>query len=64
MALTFKWVLLPLVQAVGNWQGRPTPFVFGCLAALALLVPALTLQRWRYGYAVWAFFSLVTIAQL
>jgi type III secretory pathway component EscS len=64
LVLTFKWVLLPLVQAVGNWQGSPTPFVFGCLAVLALLVPALTLQRWRYGYAVWAFFSLVTIAQL
>ena len=64
MVLTFKWVLLPLLQALGNWQGSPTPFVFGCLAVLALLVPALTLQRWRYGYAVWAFFSLVTIAQL
>jgi hypothetical protein len=64
LALTFKWVLLPLVRAVGSWQGSPTPFVFGCLAVLALLVPALTLQRWRYGYAVWAFFSLVTIAQL
>jgi len=64
LALTFKWVLLPLVQALGNWQGSPTPFGVGCLAVLALLVPALTLQRWRYGYAVWAFFSLVTIAQL
>ena len=64
LALTFKWVLLPLVQALGNWQGSPTPIVFGCLAALALLVPALTLRRWRYGYVVWAFFSLVTIAEL
>ena len=64
LALTFKWVLLPLVQALGNWRGSPTPIVFGCLAALALLVPALTLRRWRYGYVVWAFFSLVTIAQL
>ncbi len=64
LALTFKWVLLPLLSALGHWQGSPTPFIFACLALLALLVPGLTFRKWSYGYAVWAFFSLVTIAQL
>ena len=64
LALTFKWVMLPLLRDLGTWQGSPTPFVFACLALLALLVPGLTFKKWRYGYSVWAFFSLVTIAQL
>lgn len=64
LALTFKWILLPLLSALSHWQGSPTPFIFACLAILALLVPGLTFKRWRYGYAVWAFFSLVTIVQL
>jgi hypothetical protein len=64
LALTFKWVLLPLLRGLAHWQASPTPVVFACLALLALLVPGLTLKRWRYGYGVWAFFCLVTIAQL
>ena len=64
LALTFKWILLPLLGSLGHWQGSPTPFIFASLAVLALLVPGLTLRKWRYGYGVWAFFSLVTIAQL
>jgi hypothetical protein len=64
LALTFKWVLLPLLRELAHWQASPTPVVFACLALLALLVPGLTLKRWRYGYSVWAFFCLVTIAQL
>lgn len=64
LALTFKWILLPLLGSLGQWQGSPTPFVFASLAILALLVPGLTLRKWRYGYGVWAFFSLVTIAQM
>jgi hypothetical protein len=64
LALTFKWVILPLLRDLGTWQGSPTPLVFACLALLALLVPGLTFKNWRYGYGVWAFFSLVTIAQL
>lgn len=64
LALTFKWVLLPLLRAMAQWQGNPTPLILACLAILALLVPGLTFRRWRYGYAVWAFFSLVTITQL
>jgi hypothetical protein len=64
LALSFKWILLPLLSALAHWQGNPTPFVVACLAVLALLVPGLTFRQWRYGYAVWAFFSLVAIAQL
>lgn len=64
LALTFKWLLLPLLRNLAHWQASPTPVVFACLALLALLVPGLTFKRWRYGYSVWAFFSLVTIAQL
>jgi hypothetical protein len=64
LALTFKWVLLPLLRELAHWQASPTPVVFACLALLALLVPGLTLKSWRYGYSVWAFFCLVTIAQL
>jgi hypothetical protein len=64
LAITFKWLLLPLLRDVAHWQASPTPVIFACLALLALLVPGLTFKRWRYGYSVWAFFSLVTIAQL
>ncbi len=64
LAITFKWLLLPLLRDVAHWQAHPTPVVFACLALLALLLPGLTFHRWRYGYSVWAFFSLVTIAQL
>jgi hypothetical protein len=64
LAVTFKWVVLPLLGNVARWQGNPTPVILSCLAVLALLVPGLTFKNWRYGYAVWAFFSLVTIAQL
>jgi hypothetical protein len=64
LAITFKWMLLPLLRDVAHWQSSPTPVIFACLALLALLVPGLTFKRWRYGYSVWAFFSLVTIAQL
>lgn len=64
LALTFKWILLPLLGSLAHWQGSPTPLIFASLAILALLVPGLTLRKWRYGYGVWAFFSLVTIAQL
>jgi hypothetical protein len=64
LALTFKWVMLPLLRDLAHWQASPTPVVFGSLALLALLVPGLTFRSWRYGYSVWAFFSLVTIAQL
>lgn len=64
LALTFKWVVLPVVSALAHWQGNPTPVIFACLALIALLVPGLTFRNWRYGYPVWAFFSLVAIAQL
>ncbi len=64
LALTFRWVLLPVLRGLAHWQASPTPVVFACLALLALLVPGLTLKSWRYGYGVWAFFCLVTIAQL
>jgi len=64
LALTFKWILLPLLRSLAHWQGSPTPIIFACLGVLALLVPGLTLRKWSYGYGVWAFFSLVTIAQL
>lgn len=64
LALTFKWIVLPLLGSLAHWQAGPTPLIFACLAILALLVPGLTFRKWRYGYGVWAFFSLVTIAQL
>jgi hypothetical protein len=64
LAVTFKWLLLPLLRNLAHWQASPTPVIFACLALLALLVPGLTFKSWRYGYSVWAFFSLVTIAQL
>ncbi|HEM61907.1 MAG TPA: hypothetical protein ENO24_06420 [Chloroflexi bacterium] len=64
LAITFKWLLLPLFRDLAHWQASPTPVIFACLALLALLGPGLTFKSWRYGYGVWAFFSLVTIAQL
>jgi hypothetical protein len=64
LTLSFKWVILPACQALGHWQHHVTPVVIGSLAILALLVPGLTAGRWRYGYAAWAFFSLIAIAQI
>ena len=64
LTMLFKWVFLPLLKGIGSWQGNPTPVVVVSLALLALLIPGLTLRRWRYGYAAWAFFSLIAIAQM
>lgn len=64
LTLSFKWVILPLLAGMGHWQGNPTPIIFGALAILALLVPGLTMHRWRYGYAAWAFFSVIAIAEI
>ncbi len=64
LTMAFKWVLLPFLKTLGRWQGDPTPAIIISLALLALLIPGLTLRRWRYGYAAWAFFSLMAIAQM
>lgn len=64
LTMAFKWVILPFLERVGSWQGDPTPAITISLALLALLIPGLTMRRWRYGYAAWAFFSLVAIAQM
>lgn len=64
LTMAFKWVILPLLQTLGSWQGNPTPAITISLALLVLLIPGLTMRRWRYGYAAWAFFSLIAIAQM
>ncbi len=63
LTMLFKWIFLPLLRGIGGWQGNPTPVVVASLALLALLIPGLTMRRWRYGYAAWAFFSLISVAQ-
>lgn len=64
LTMAFKWGILPFLKTLGSWQGNPTPVMVISLALLALLIPGLTLRRWRYGYAAWAFFSLIAIAQM
>jgi hypothetical protein len=64
LTMAFKWVILPFLERIGSWQGNPTPAITVSLALLALLIPGLTMRRWRYGYAAWAFFSLIAIAQM
>ncbi|MGB5932318.1 MAG: permease prefix domain 1-containing protein [Anaerolineae bacterium] len=64
LTMAFKWVILPFLERIGSWQGNPTPAITISLALLALLIPGLTMRRWRYGYAAWAFFSLIAIAQM
>lgn len=64
LTMAFKWVILPFLETLGSWQGNPTPAITISLALLALLIPGLTMRRWRYGYAAWAFFSLIAIAQM
>ena len=64
LTMAFKWVVLPFLETLGSWQGNATPAITISLALLALLVPGLTMRRWRYGYAAWAFFSLIAIAQM
>ncbi len=64
LTMAFKWLILPFLERLGSWQGDPTPAITISLALLALLIPGLTMRRWRYGYAAWAFFSLIAIAQI
>jgi len=64
LTMAFKRVILPFLERVGSWQGNPTPAITISLALLALLIPGLTMRRWRYGYAAWAFFSLIAIVQM
>lgn len=64
LTMAFKWLILPFLETLGNWQGDPTPAIIISLALLALLIPGLTMRRWRYGYAAWVFFSLIAIAQM
>ncbi|MFQ5886249.1 MAG: permease prefix domain 1-containing protein [Anaerolineae bacterium] len=64
LTMAFKWVILPFLETLGSWQGNSTPTITVSLALLALLIPGLTMRRWRYGYAAWAFFSLIAIAQM
>jgi len=64
LTMIFKWIFLPLLKGIGSWQGNPTPVITISLVLLALLIPGLTMRRWRYGYAAWAFFSLIAIAQM
>jgi hypothetical protein len=64
LTMAFKWVILPFLEALGSWQGNTTPGISISLAVLALLIPGLTMRHWRYGYAAWAFFSLIAIAQM
>ncbi len=64
LTMAFKWLILPFLERLGSWQGNPTPAITISLALLALLIPGLTMRRWRYGYAAWAFFSLIAIAQM
>lgn len=64
LTMAFKWAILPFLERIGSWQGNPTPAITISLALLALLIPGLTMRRWRYGYAAWAFFSLIAIAQM
>jgi len=64
LTMAFKWVILPFLETVGSWQGNPNLAITISLTLLALLIPGLTMRRWRYGYAAWAFFSLIAIAQM
>lgn len=64
LTMAFKWLILPFLETLGSWQGDPAPVITISLALLALLIPGLTMRRWRYGYAAWAFFSLIAIAQM
>ena len=64
LTMAFKWGILPFLETLGSWQGNSTPAITISLALLALLIPGLTMRRWRYGYAAWAFFSLIAIAQM
>jgi hypothetical protein len=64
LTMAFKWVILPFLETLGSWRGVPNPAITISLVTAALLIPGLTMRRWRYGYPAWAFFSLIAIAQM
>ena len=61
--MVLRSAVLPWLHSLRGWPTGPAPVFFGALVALALLVPALVIRRWRYGYAAWAFFSVMAILQ-
>lgn len=63
LTMVLRSAVLPWLHSLRGWPTGPAPVFFGALVALALLVPALVIRRWRYGYAAWAFFSVMAILQ-
>lgn len=63
LTMLLRSVVLPWLHSLRGWPAGPAPLFFLALIVLALLVPALVIRRWRYGYAAWAFFSVMAILQ-
>jgi hypothetical protein len=63
LTMVLRSAVLPWLHGLRGWPTGPAPVFFGALVVLALLVPALVIRRWRYGYAAWAFFSVMAILQ-
>ncbi|MDY7039866.1 MAG: permease prefix domain 1-containing protein [Chloroflexota bacterium] len=63
LTMILRSAVLPWLRSLRGWPAGPEPVFFVALITLALLVPALTIRRWRYGYAAWAFFSVMSILQ-
>jgi len=60
-ALVLRWlVFAPDGTAIG-WHEVLVRPAFWVVAAAALIVPLLKLERWRYGLVSWAFFWMVTV---
>lgn len=63
LTMILRSAVLPWLHRLRGWPTGPAPLFFIALIILALLVPAWTVRRWRYGYAAWAFFSVMAILQ-
>ncbi len=63
LTMLLKSAVLPWLHSLRGWPAGPAPIFFLALITLALLLPALAMRRWRYGYAAWAFFSVMAILQ-
>jgi hypothetical protein len=60
-ALVLRWLAFAPDGTALGWPellGRPS---FWIVALIALLVPLLKFERWRYALAAWAFFWVLTV---
>ena len=60
-ALVLRWLAFAPDGTALGWPQLLTRPAFWAMALVALLVPLLKFERWRYALAAWAFFWILTV---